>query len=79
MTREAKRAAKLEKKLKVLLGGYQSRSQGLAKQLTEVQEEAEQAFVELRTFQELQANEDAAIPKRMEVSIKFPYFMTFYC
>ncbi|XP_071506962.1 cell division cycle 5-like protein [Diadema antillarum] len=66
MTREAKRAAKLEKKLKILLGGYQSRSQGLAKQLGELQEETEQAYVELGTFQELQRNEDQAIPRRME-------------
>ncbi|XP_041462209.1 cell division cycle 5-like protein [Lytechinus variegatus] len=66
MTREAKRAAKLEKKLKILLGGYQSRAQGLTKQLAEIQEEVEQAYVELCTFQELQSNEDIAIPKRME-------------
>lgn len=66
MTREAKRAAKLEKKLKILLGGYQSRAQGLTKQLQEVQEETEQAYVELCTFQELQSNEEIAIPRRME-------------
>jgi hypothetical protein len=34
MTREAKRAAKVEKKLKILTGGYQSRAAGLIKQLT---------------------------------------------
>lgn len=68
MTREAKKAAKLEKKLKVLLGGYQSRAQGLTKQLAEVQEEGEQAYVELCTFQELQMNEEIAVPRRMEVS-----------
>lgn len=33
MTKDAKNAAKLEKKLKILLGGYQSRSGGLIKQL----------------------------------------------
>lgn len=66
MTREAKKAAKLEKKLKVLLGGYQSRAQGLTKQLAEVQEEGEQAYVELCTFQELQMNEEIAVPRRME-------------
>jgi pre-mRNA-splicing factor CDC5/CEF1 len=34
MTREAKKAAKVEKKLKILTGGYQSRAAGLIKQLT---------------------------------------------
>merc|ERR1719150_418157 len=33
MTKEAKRAAKTEKKLKILTGGYQSRAAGLIKQL----------------------------------------------
>ena len=33
MTKDAKKAGKLEKKLKILLGGYQSRGQGLQKQV----------------------------------------------
>lgn len=67
MTREAKRAAKLEKKLKILLGGYQSRAMGLIKQLEDNYEQVEQSFVELETFQSLKQNEDMAIPKRVEV------------
>ena len=70
MTREAKRAAKLEKKLKVLLGGYQSRALGLIKQLEDITEQQEQSGIELWTFQELKKNEDVAVPKRLEVSIR---------
>ena len=39
MTAEARRAAKLEKKLKVLLGGFQSRALGLLKQHNELWEQ----------------------------------------
>ncbi|KAK2162342.1 hypothetical protein LSH36_100g06032 [Paralvinella palmiformis] len=66
MTKDAKRAAKLEKKLKILLGGYQSRSQGLVKQLHDIQEQSEQTFVELKTFENLKQHETGAIPKRLE-------------
>lgn len=50
MTTEAKRAAKMEKKLKILLGGYQSRAMGLIKQLNDLWDQIEQAHLELRTF-----------------------------
>ncbi|XP_044145718.1 cell division cycle 5-like protein [Bufo gargarizans] len=66
MTAEAKRAAKMEKKLKILLGGYQSRSMGLIKQLNEVWDQFEQANLELKTFEELKKHEDIAIPRRIE-------------
>lgn len=66
MTKEAKRAAKLEKKLKILLGGYQSRAQGLIKQLHDTYEQIEQTFVEAKTFDNLRDHEISAIPKRME-------------
>ncbi|XP_071113531.1 cell division cycle 5-like protein [Haliotis cracherodii] len=66
MTKDAKQAAKLEKKLKILLGGYQSRSQALVKQLHDVYEQIEQTFVELKTFENLRQHEIGAIPKRME-------------
>lgn len=39
MTAEARKAAKLEKKLKILLGGFQSRALGLLKQLNELWEQ----------------------------------------
>ncbi|XP_022081761.1 cell division cycle 5-like protein [Acanthaster planci] len=66
MTKEAKRAAKLEKKLKILCGGYQSRALGLIKQLGDMYEQVEQTSIELETFEALKRNEDAAIPKRLE-------------
>ncbi|XP_053565570.1 cell division cycle 5-like protein [Bombina bombina] len=66
MTAEAKRAAKMEKKMKILLGGYQSRAMGLIKQLNEIWDQYEQANLELRTFEELKKHEDIAIPRRIE-------------
>lgn len=72
MTTEAKRAAKMEKKLKILLGGYQSRAMGLIKQLNDLWDQIEQAHLELRTFEELKKHEDAAIPRRLEVRIHNP-------
>eukprot|EP00058_Branchiostoma_floridae_P018847 XP_002604336.1 hypothetical protein BRAFLDRAFT_85426 [Branchiostoma floridae] len=66
MTKEAKRAAKIEKKLKILLGGYQSRATGLYKQLQEMHDQTEQTYVELKTFETLKQNEDVAIPRRIE-------------
>lgn len=41
MTAEARRAAKLEKKLKILLGGFQSRALGLLKQHNDLWEQVE--------------------------------------
>lgn len=69
MTTEAKRAAKMEKKMKILLGGYQSRAMGLMKQLNDLWDQIEQAYLELRTFEELKKHEDSAIPRRLEVTI----------
>lgn len=66
MTAEAKRAAKMEKKLKILLGGYQSRAMGLIKQLNEIWDQYEQANLEYKTFEELKNHEDIAIPRRIE-------------
>ncbi|XP_015284732.1 PREDICTED: cell division cycle 5-like protein [Gekko japonicus] len=66
MTTEAKRAAKMEKKMKILLGGYQSRAMGLIKQLNDLWDQIEQAHLELRTFEELKKHEDSAIPRRLE-------------
>lgn len=66
MTREAKRAAKMEKKLRILTGGYQSRAQALIKQIQDFHEQIEQLQLELRTFKSLRDHETTAIPKRME-------------
>lgn len=50
MTAEAKRAAKLEKKLKILLGGFQSRALGLLKQHSEIWEQVRGEFQQSETF-----------------------------
>lgn len=67
MTKQAKKAAKLEKKLKLLTGGYQSRAIALSKQISDVHEQCEQSFIEMNTFKCLQEIEGHAIPKRLEV------------
>lgn len=66
MTEDAKRAAKVEKKLKVLLGGYQTRAVGLTKQINDLYEQVEQAHMEKETFSSLREHELRAIPKRVE-------------
>lgn len=67
MTKQAKKAAKLEKKLKILTGGYQARAAALGKQCGDTHDQIEQGEVELKTFQRLQELEQQAIPKRLEV------------
>jgi len=68
MTKEAKRATKMEKKLKVITQGYQSRAQLFIKQLQDLSEQIDDASLEKSTFQFLQQQEMAAIPRRLEVS-----------
>ncbi|KAF7403985.1 hypothetical protein HZH68_006779 [Vespula germanica] len=70
MTGEAKRAARMEKKLKVLTGGYQTRAQVLIKQLHDMCEQIEQAYLELSTFKFLQNQEEAAVPRRVNALIE---------
>ena len=67
MTKEAKKAAKIEKKLRILLGGYQSRAQQLIKQTNDLVEQVEQTSLELVTFSVLKDHEEMAIHKRIEV------------
>lgn len=66
MAREAKKAGKMEKKLRVLLGGYYSRSQALVKQLQDLQDQLEQAECEKETFERLAKHENVAIQRRLE-------------
>lgn len=68
MAKEAKRASKMEKKLKILTGGYQSRAQGLIKQLQDLFDNTDQANLELNTFKFLQEQEREALPRRIQVS-----------
>ncbi|CAF0824007.1 unnamed protein product [Brachionus calyciflorus] len=67
MSNQAKKAGKLEQKLKITLGGYQSRAQILLKSLQDVYNELESRQVELGTFEKIRELELEAIPRRLEV------------
>lgn len=69
MSREAKRCAKIEKKLKILTGGYQAKAQSLIKMLQETYEQIEQSLLALSTFKFLGELENQAIPRRVQVII----------
>ncbi|XP_066139936.1 cell division cycle 5-like protein [Euwallacea fornicatus] len=66
MAKEAKKAARMEKKLKILTGGYQSRAQALIKQLNDTYENIDIANLELKTFKFLQEQEMNALPRRLQ-------------
>uniref|UniRef100_A0A1B0B8Q4 Cell division cycle 5-like protein n=1 Tax=Glossina palpalis gambiensis TaxID=67801 RepID=A0A1B0B8Q4_9MUSC len=66
MAKEAKRCGKIEKKLKILTGGYQARAQALLKQLQDTFEQIEQNTLALSTFKFLAEQEAVAIPRRLE-------------
>lgn len=66
MSMEAKKAGKLEQKLKITLGGYQSRAQVLIKSLQDIYNQIESKHVELKTFENIRDHELNAIPKRLE-------------
>ncbi|KAG8925376.1 Pre-mRNA-splicing factor cef1, partial [Tulasnella sp. 417] len=66
MTTEASKAAKSEKKLGKLLGGYQARWGTLSKRLTDTFEELNKTQIELESFQQLSITETIAIPQRVQ-------------
>lgn len=63
---EAGKAAKSEKKLGKLLGGYQARWAGLSKRMTEAFEEMNRTQIELESFNMLSINEAVAMPQRVQ-------------
>lgn len=65
MNQRAKRAAKVEKKLRVKLGGYQAIHDKLCKKYQEVTTEIEMANIEKKTFERLGEHELKAINKRV--------------
>ncbi|KAF9160369.1 Pre-mRNA-splicing factor cef1 [Actinomortierella ambigua] len=66
MTKMAAKAAKLEKRLGVTLGGLQARSQTLSKQLVAAHEDLGSTELELSSFQNLRIMEQAAVEQRVE-------------
>ncbi|KAF7295230.1 Cell division control protein Cdc5 [Mycena indigotica] len=67
MGKEAAKAAKSEKKLGVVLGGYLSRSQTLSKRLGDAFGELQHTLIEYESFSRLRMNESAVGPRRLEV------------
>ena len=65
MTKVASKAAKAEKKLGVMLGGYQARGHALSKRLTDAFAEIQQTQSELTSFSRLRTNESVMGPRRV--------------
>ncbi|RPD65783.1 hypothetical protein L226DRAFT_499896 [Lentinus tigrinus ALCF2SS1-7] len=65
MSKEASKAAKSEKKLNIMLGGYQARSGALAKRITEAFGELQKTKLEYESFSKLRTNETAMGPIRL--------------
>ncbi|KAJ1768693.1 Pre-mRNA-splicing factor cef1 [Coemansia sp. RSA 1813] len=66
MAEEASRATKVERKLGVILGGYQARAKVLDDKIVVAFKEFEQVKVDTQAFNMLYASEQAAIPARIE-------------
>uniref|UniRef100_A0A0V0J3I9 Cell division cycle 5-like protein n=1 Tax=Schistocephalus solidus TaxID=70667 RepID=A0A0V0J3I9_SCHSO len=67
LAEEAQKAFKQEKKLGVLLGGYQSRAQGLIKAIQDSVDLTEQSRMEFTTLERLREQELGAIARRTEL------------
>ncbi|KAH9951419.1 pre-mRNA splicing factor component-domain-containing protein [Amylocystis lapponica] len=65
MSKEASKAAKLEKKLNVTLGGYQARSKTLDQRITDAFGEMEKVKIDHDSFVGLRTNESATGPARV--------------
>ena len=65
MTKEANKAAKAEKKLGVILGGYQQRTQVLSERMTKAFSEMQKAQVDYKSFLSLKDNETVLGPRRV--------------
>jgi len=66
MSKEAKKADKLEQKLNLILGGLQKRNQTLLEDIKNKQEELSVASIEKQCYSSLQEQEKSAAPNRIE-------------
>ena len=66
MVKDGKRAAKLENKLEVLLGGYKKRAAALDKQLLTAHSEIDSQRIALGCFEALRRQETLAVPQRLD-------------
>lgn len=69
MAREAKKAAKLEKKIKILTVGYQTRAQKMTNNIQELNEQSDKLELEYNSLKLLAEQEKVAMTKRVQVSI----------
>uniref|UniRef100_A0A915LLT7 Pre-mRNA splicing factor component Cdc5p/Cef1 C-terminal domain-containing protein n=1 Tax=Meloidogyne javanica TaxID=6303 RepID=A0A915LLT7_MELJA len=65
MTSQATKMQKLEKKVRLKLGGYMNIESSLTDKLQELAKQRETALLELKTFKRLEQNEQKAIVKRI--------------
>lgn len=65
MAKDASKAAKIEKKLGVQLGGYIARSQALSQRITDALEKLYTTHVDYNSFSRLRINESAVGPRRL--------------
>ncbi|KAJ2771049.1 CDC5 cell division cycle 5-like protein, partial [Coemansia nantahalensis] len=68
MAADAARAAKIERKLAVALGGYQARAKTLCESIQAAYSEYEQTRLDSEAFTRLHAAEQATIPARLEAA-----------
>ncbi|XP_045467049.1 cell division cycle 5-like protein [Harmonia axyridis] len=66
MAKEAKKAAKIEKKIKILTAGYQSKAQKMINNIQELNEQADQLELELNSLKLLAEQEKIAMGKRVQ-------------
>lgn len=66
MAKEAAKAVKIEKKLGVVLGGYQQRAQALAGRIETAFAELQRSHIDYESFDRLRANESAIGPRRVD-------------
>ncbi len=69
MEKEAKRAAKVDQKANILVGGLQQRDVALRAKLTDLAEQLESAKIELACYQALKERELRAAPERIEKAL----------
>ena len=72
----AEKCEKLEKKLKLHLGGYQQRAKTLRSKISETAEALEKAQFALRAFETLQISEEIAIRSRREALMEEVNFIS---
>ncbi|KZT28630.1 hypothetical protein NEOLEDRAFT_1087121 [Neolentinus lepideus HHB14362 ss-1] len=65
MSKEAGKSSKIEKKLGVTLGGYQSRYQALTSRISAAWTQLDKMHIEYESFSHLRANEEAVGPRRV--------------